>query len=91
MHIDRNVDMTKWVGDTLDEMRFQLPPTVEDKCHHCGLVMRFPLIARQIDIDLFKTLIESAYKVMDKHGITANLLADIQAQCHIEIAKRPKV
>lgn len=91
MHIERNIDMHKWVGDTLEELRLQLPPIIENKCYHCGLVMRFPLVARQSDVDMFKTLIESAYKVMDKHEITANLLADIRAQCHIEISKRPKV
>lgn len=27
-------------------------------------------------------------QVMDKYGITLNLLAEIQAECHIEIARR---
>ena len=88
MNIQPKTDMTTWLGETLTEMSFQSPPEVTQKCFHCGLVMRYPLIARQTDIDLFETVMESAYKVMRKHGITAHLLADIQAQCHIEIAKR---
>ena len=88
MNIQPKVDMTKWIDVTLDEINYRSPPDVTQKCCHCGLVMRFPLIARQTDIDLFNDLITSAYKVMRKHGITAHLLADIQAQCHIEIAKK---
>jgi len=80
--------ITNYLGDTLKELRYQMPPVIEDKCCHCGLVMRFPLVARKSDIDLFEMLLESAYQVMERHGITANLLADIKADCIISIASK---
>lgn len=89
MNIENDKDLMKWVGETLEEMRHQNPPSLEDRCPHCGLAIRYPLIARKSDIELFAQMMASAAKVMDKHGITANLLADIRAQCLIAIAKRP--
>lgn len=56
-------------------------------CFHCGYPTRYPVIARQSDIDAFSELLKSAYRIMDKHGITANLLADIRADIAISIAK----
>lgn len=88
MHIQNDTEMAKWIGDTLDEMRNQHPPSLENRCPHCGLSIRYPLIARKSDIDLFATMMRSAAEVMRKHGITANLLADIRAQCVIEMAKK---
>lgn len=57
-------------------------------CPHCGIPVRYPIIARRQDIEDFGALIKSACRVMDKYGITLNLLAEIQADCHIEIARR---
>lgn len=62
--------------------------THQHQCHHCGLPIRYPIIARRQDIDDFKTLMDSAYRVMNKYNITANLLAEIIADCHIAIAKK---
>lgn len=90
MNIERDTDINKWLGDTLEEMRNHTHAVIEHKCLYCGHATRFPLIARQTDVEMFEALIESAHKVMNKHGITANLLADIRAQCYIEIAKRGK-
>ena len=87
MNIQKNISLDSWIESTLTSIRMESPPIVENKCHHCGLVMRFPLVARESDVKDFKTLIHSAYDVMERHGITANLLADIFAQCHIAIAK----
>jgi hypothetical protein len=33
-------------------------------------------------------MMRSAFEVMDRHGITANLLADIRAQCLIAMANK---
>lgn len=63
-------------------------PVHSRPCPHCGIPVRYPIIARERDIEDFRKLIESACRVMDKYGITLNLLAEIQAECHIEIARR---
>ena len=88
MHIEDNKDLTKWIGDTLEEMRAQNPPRLEDRCPHCGLSIRYPLVARRSDVELFEKMMHSAFDVMRRHGITANLLADIRAQCLIAMAKK---
>lgn len=59
-------------------------------CYHCGNLIRYPIIARRSDINDFSELMRSAYRIMDKHGITANLLADIRADLIISIAKGRK-
>ena len=59
----------------------------EIRCR-CGDLMRFPLVVRKEDVELFTVVMNSAYEVMDKHGITAHLLNDIKAQCVISIANR---
>lgn len=88
MNIQNDTDMTKWIEYTLEEMKLQMPPSIEDVCPHCRAPILYPLIARKSDIELFEKMIISADKVMQKYGITANLLAEIRAQCLIEIAKR---
>lgn len=88
MHIDENKDMTKWISGTLEEMRAQNPPSLQDRCPHCGLSIRYPLVARRSDIELFEKMMRSAFAVMDRTGITANLLAEIRAQCLIAMAMK---
>lgn len=84
----QNDNLESWIACTLEEMRQQIPQTIEDVCPHCRGPILYPLIARKSDIELFKEMIISADKIMQKYGITANILADIRAQCLIEIAKR---
>lgn len=88
MEIENNTDMTRWIATTLEAMRAAQPPETSQKCPHCALVIRHPLIARQSDINDFSLLMKSAYEVMRRHGITAALLAEIRAGACIAIAKR---
>ena len=88
MHIEDDKNLSKWVGDTLEEMRAQNPPSIQDRCPHCGLSIRYSLVARRSDLELFERMMHSAFDVMQKHGITANLLADIRAQRLIAAAKK---
>jgi hypothetical protein len=87
MHIEDNRDLRKWVDDTLEVMRTQNPPATQDKCPHCGLIIRYPIVVRRSDLVLFEKIMKSAYSVMRRHGITANLLADIRTECLIALAK----
>lgn len=57
-------------------------------CPHCRLPVRYPVIARKVDIEDFEALMKCAYESMREFGITGNLLASIKAKCAIEIAKR---
>lgn len=55
-------------------------------CPHCGCAVRYPVAARQSDIEDFRRLMETCYYVMDKYDITANLLAEIVATAQIRAA-----
>lgn len=88
LHIDRGVDLRAWVGETLEKVALADLPEHSTPCPHCGVPIRFPLVAREQDLSEFESLMRSAFRVMDKYGITANLLAEIRAQCVIEIAQR---
>ena len=63
-------------------------PVHTSPCPHCGIPVRYPIIARQSDIEAFTVIIDSAQRVIDKYGITLNLLAEIKAKCYVEIARR---
>jgi len=82
--------MSKWLGETLQEMAEMEMATTETRCQHCGYLNRYrhPVVARPSDIELFESMMRSAFEVMDRYGITANLLADIRAQCLIAMANK---
>jgi hypothetical protein len=50
--------------------------------------VRFPLIAREEDVRAFQRLMTVAHDVLERHGVTAALLAEVQAACYIELARR---
>ena len=72
---------------SLEEIRMNQPQTVDQKCFHCGLPNRYPLVAREQDREDFLELMEATYEVMEKYNIAGNLLADIKAQIAITKAK----
>ena len=88
MHIE-NDELLTWIGETLEQMA-QEQGLIVTKCPHCALPVRFPLVARRSDIELFAALINSAQEVMQRYGITGALLADIRAECVIAIAKKDR-
>jgi len=82
--------LENFVSATLTELRNSSMTIIEEPCPRCRHPVRFPLIARKSDIDLFKRMMNTAAQVMDQYGITGNLLADIRAQCVINIVKKKK-
>lgn len=76
-----------WVAETLEELK-RVQPIVDLECPHCSAKVRAPVCVRSEDLRAFETLMRSAERVMRRHGITANLGVDIQAECLIQIAKR---
>jgi hypothetical protein len=88
MYIVDDRDLRKWVDDTLEEVRAHSTPSTQDRCPHCGFMIRYPLVVRHSDLVFFESIMRSAFTVMERHGITANLLADIRAECLIAIAKK---
>jgi len=86
MHIE-NDELLTWIGETLEQMA-QEQGLIVTKCPHCDCPVRFPLVARRSDIELFAALINSAQEVMQRYGITGALLADVRAECLIAIAKK---
>lgn len=65
-------------------------PVSTHECYHCGHPIKYPVIARQSDIDNFRELMKTAYRIMDKYGISAHLLADIKAELVINATKKRK-
>jgi hypothetical protein len=80
LHVEKLAPMV-WIEDTLYEMRAKTPQSIEEKCPHCGLPVRYPLIARQSDIDLFVAMMAAGMDVMQRHGIVGHLLNDVREQC----------
>jgi hypothetical protein len=88
MYIEDDRELRKWVDDTLEEVRAHSAPSTQDRCPHCGLMIRYPLVVRHSDLVLFEKIMRSAFDVMERHGITSNLLADIRTECLIATAKK---
>ena len=91
MHVENDTDMSRWIAGTLTEMRNLNMPIISESCPHCGIPIRYPLIARKTDIEAFSRMLNTAAIVMREYGITGNLLADIRAKCLINIAKKHDV
>jgi len=72
----------------MDEISNFEMPIGNCHCPHCANPIRFPIIAKQSDVELFETVMRSAYEVMDRYGITVNLLAEIKAQCVVALANQ---
>ena len=87
MLIDDN-EIKEFIAETLDEIAKEELKVHHHKCRHCGCPVSFPVVARSKDIERFQLLIQSANEVMDRYGITGNLLAEIKASCLLEIARR---
>lgn len=85
MHIQQDKFLLTSVMDEISNIEF---PVGDCRCPHCSNPIRYPIIAKQSDVELFETVMRSAYEVMDRYGITANLLADIKAQCAVAIANQ---
>lgn len=88
MNIEKKQELNDFLEFTLDSISLSALPEHSHPCPHCNYMVRYPTIARQRDIDDFHMIMESASKVMERHGITANLLADVFAECHIAMASQ---
>lgn len=87
MNIEKSKGLNDFLESTLTKISRMELDTHSHNCPHCENLVRYPTVARQQDIDDFKKIMESAFDVMKRHGITANLLAEIKAECFISIAK----
>ena len=86
IHIQPAVMLT--LQSCLGPIREQSFGEIAVKCGCCGTPVRFPLIAHEEDARAFQQLMDIASKVLERHGVTAMLLSEVQAACHIELAKR---
>ena len=86
MNIQKNTFNDFLESTLIDISRAELS-THSQSCPHCGNLVRYPTVARQTDIEDFERIMHSAFAVMKRHGITANLLAEIKTECFIAKAK----
>lgn len=85
MYVQKD-EVVNFLEMSLTEIRNASTPCAQERCPHCGVPIRFPIIVKQSDIDLFHSLMESAYGVLDRHGVTAKLFAEIAAEAMYRIA-----
>jgi hypothetical protein len=53
----------------------------ECRCPHCGLMVRYPMIARESDIKALDQLIEATKGYMRDHGIDTGIVREILERC----------
>jgi hypothetical protein len=74
--------------DCLEQIVQHTPPIAEQKCPHCGLVARYPVVMRDSDRRMFEELMAAAQAVLNRNGVTAHLLSELHAQITVSKAKR---
>lgn len=79
--------LTVWLDSTLEDLSARIRD-FNTTCGHCGYFVRTPIIIRKHDVDMFNTVMDSAFAVMKRHGITAALCREIMAEAHMTIAIR---
>lgn len=62
--------------------------TVTHKCPHCEYPVMYPLIVNEGHVQTLQLMLDAASKYLRKHGVMAEMLAEIRANCIIEIARR---
>lgn len=60
---------------------------IEERCFHCGLPNRYPLVARKSDFDYFHDLMDAARKVLHRNQIPEHLLSELLTEIAIAKAK----
>ena len=73
------------VSDTIPET---VLPIETIPCPHCGCPVRYPFIAGERDIEVLQKMITAAQEFLNETGVTAAMLASIEAKCAIAIARK---
>ena len=81
-------DLHKFIDQSLNTICNAEFHVHQHPCFGCGYMMRYPIIARQSDIEAFEKLMEIAQETLDKMGVTENLLVAIRIQIDLAIAKK---
>ncbi len=76
--------------DAMTAIAYQSPPTADQKCPHCGVVARYPIVARESDMRVFAELMAAAQAVLDRHGVMAHLLSEVHAEIAVSRARGQK-
>jgi hypothetical protein len=76
-----------FISDALD---IGPPEDVAHACPHCACLVRYPKAVAAADFDRMAGLIRMVERYADDKGITAKMIADVMAQCHIAVAMKSK-
>lgn len=88
MTIHYQPDMRVSFEACMEEISFQAPPIAEQKCPHCGLIARYPVVVREHDLKLFADLMSSAQALLDRHGVMALLMAELHTSIALSKVKK---
>lgn len=80
-------DIDQLMHDCLTEIRASRSLTTEDACPHCGVPVRQPIMLRDRDRKDMQAFMRSVCRIADRRGITAEILAEIKADCMINAAR----
>ena len=84
--IDKGIQQLSY--ELIEAIELSELPLHSMNCPHCGQQVRYPTVVRKQDIEAFEQLMKSAQEVLERHGYTEKIIAEVQAQCYINIAKK---
>lgn len=75
-------NINRFLDVALHELAFQRDEA-HVSCPQCQFRVRFPVVARDQDVEDFRKLIKVAHEVLERHGVPALLLSEIYAEVTI--------
>ena len=79
-------DVKAWLEDAV-QMQTEISNSItEVKCACCKNKMRFPVVARQADVDAFQVILKIANQYLSDNGGSAKMLKEIKGRLAAELA-----
>ena len=72
---ETEIDMSLYLEEALPKL--ERLKNIEERCPHCGDMIRYPLIARKRDIESFKELLDIMNKYLGEMGVPGKILSEI--------------
>jgi hypothetical protein len=85
IYIQEALKFTERVTPMLHEGGYK---TITHKCPHCDAPVKYPLVAREVDVAAFASLLQIAEEVLKERGVHEKILDEIYERIKIAIQKR---
>lgn len=87
MYIDDS-EIDKFISGVLPAMHTASMRVADEPCPRCGHPIRFPIVARKCDVDMFKHLLTAVMDVSASRVEMLNFLLDVKKRAILNASKK---